>query len=161
MSINTKNYKTESDNFKVAGSLAVSPTIAVGLFLNTGIIHLALEFLSASEKVKARDPRTLLNVYKDAPGHVPTQMLGYLNSFYENLWENWTHSAEKSLSGKFEIIDNLIKSSFNVSDGRDIYREIQEAWSNHRQIPGPNPSPTSFQTVEQNPKQQGPQVGVI
>jgi hypothetical protein len=144
----SENKKTAPlDGFKTGASLFASPTIAVGLFLNTAIIHLALEFLSASEKVKARDPRTLLNVYKDAPGHVPTQMLGYLNSFYENLWENWAKSTQKSIAGKFEIIDQEARELLGAEDGRKIFQEIKDAWGNYK-IPGPNPSPVNAQQIE-------------
>lgn len=146
----SENKKTESnDVIETGASLFASPTIAVGLFLNTGLIHLALEFLRASEKVKARDPRTLLNVYKDAPGHVPTQMLGYLNSFYENLWENWAKSTEKSIAGKFEIIDKVARKLFNVEGECEIFKEIQDAWENYK-IPGPNPSPFNAQPITVN-----------
>jgi len=155
----SENKKTAPlDGFKTGASLFASPTIAVGLFLNTAIIHLALEFLSASEKVKARDPRTLLNVYKDAPGHVPTQMLGYLNSFYENLWENWAKSTEKSIAGKFKIIDQEARELLGAEDGPKIFQEIKDAWGNYK-IPGPNPSPTSAQAVDQNLHPN--QVGVV
>ena len=153
----SENKKTAPlDGFKTGASLFASPTIAVGLFLNTAIIHLALEFLAASEKIKARDPRTLLNVFRDAPGHVPTQMLHYLNGFYENLWENWAKSAEKSIAGKFEIIDKEARKLLYVEDERKIFQEIKDAWENYK-IPGPNPSPTSAQAVDQNsyPKQVG------
>ena len=154
----SENKKTAPlDGFKTGASLFASPTIAVGLFLNTAIIHLALEFLSASEKVKARDPRTLLNVYKDAPGHVPTQMLGYLNSFYENLWENWAKSTQKSIAGKFEIIDQEARELLGAEDGRKIFQEIKDAWGNYK-IPGPNPSPVNAQQIEVG---RAPNVGTI
>jgi hypothetical protein len=144
----SENKKTEShDGFKTVASLFASPTAAMTVLLNTAFIHLALEFLAASEKIKARDPRTLLNVFRDAPGHVPTQMLHYLNGFYENLWENWTKSAEKSIAGKFEIIDKEVRKFLDVEDERKIFQEIKDAWENYK-IPGPNPSPVNAQQIE-------------
>lgn len=150
MSKNINNHKTESDNIKTAGSLALSPAVAVGLFLNTAFIHLALEILSSSEKVKARDPRTLLNVYKDAVGHVPTQILGYLNSFYENLWENWGKSAENAFGKIPEGIDKEIRNYFKVPAERDIYKEIIETWGECLKTPGSDPSPVNAQSITSN-----------
>ena len=123
--------------------LTLSPTIAAGLFLNTALIHIALEFLSASEKIKARDPKTLLNVYKDAPGHVPTQMLNYLEGFYGYLWENWAKSSEKTLGSALQIVNSGIKEKFNVPEQPDIYQQIINRFG--YEIPGPNPSQTSCQ----------------
>lgn len=148
---------SDSSTVKTVTSLTFSPALAAGLFFNTAIIHIVLEFLAASEKIKARDPRTLLNVYRDAPGHVPTQMLHYLNGFYENLWENWAKSAEKSLGSALQIVNNGVKKMFGVDDESDIYSKIQEEWNNYK-TPGPNPSPTSCQSVENQPV---PNVGII
>ncbi len=148
---------SDSSALKTVTSLTLSPTLAAGLLLNTALIHIALEFLTASEKIKARDPRTLLNVYKDAPGHVPTQMLHYLNDFYGYLWENWAKSTEKSLGNKLEIVNNGLKKIFNFSEESDIYQQIIKNLDGY-EIPGPNPSPTSFQPAESRPNQN---VGVV
>ena len=156
-----KIHNTDSDKLKIAGSLTLSPAVGVGLFLNTAIIHLALEFLSSSEKVKTRDSRTLLNVYKDAPGHVPTQMLGYLNSFYENLWDNWAKSAEQTIDNKIVIFDQTLRKFFNAPADHDINGEIKEAWRNYLENPSPSPSPSpiNFQPITDNSHQSN--TGVI
>ena len=157
----SENKKTEShDGFKTVASLFASPTVAMTVLLNTAFIHLALEILSSSEKVKARDPRTLLNVYRDAPGHVPTQILGYLNSFYGNLWENWSKSAENAFGNNFTTIDNEIRSHFNVPPERNIYQEIIDTWDECKKIPYPNPSPVNAQPIADSPQVQ-PSVGAV
>ena len=145
----SKNNKTEPhDGFKAGASFFASPTVAMTLLLNTAFIHLALEILSSSEKVKARDPRTLLNVYKDSPGHVPTQMLGYLNSFYENLWNNWGKSAENTFGKIPDAIDNEIRQYFNIDSKRDFYQEIIDTWKDCLIMPNPSPSPVNVKQLE-------------
>lgn len=143
----------DSSALKTVTSLTLAPTLAATLFLNTALIHIALEFLSSSEKIKARDPITLLNVFKDAPGHVPTQMLHYLKDFYGHLWENWEKSSEKTLGSALHIVNSGIKEIFNVSEERDIYQQIIKMGG--YEIPGPNPSPTSFQVVQKEVSEQG------
>lgn len=157
----SENKKTEShDGFKTVASLFASPTVAMTVLLNTAFIHLALEILSSSEKVKARDPRTLLNVYKNSPSDVPTQIVGYLNSFYENLWENWSKSAENAFGNNFTTIDNEIRSHFNVPPERNIYQEIIDTWDECKKIPYPNPSPVNAQPIADSPQVQ-PSVGAV
>ena len=94
---------------------------------------------------------------KDAPGHVPTQMLRYLEGFYGYLWENWAKSTEKSLGNNLEIVNNGLKEMFNFSEESDIYQQIIKNLDGY-EIPGPNPSPTSFQPAESRPNQN---VGVV
>lgn len=138
----------DSSAFKTVTSLTLSPTIFIGIVSNAALIHIALEFLSASEKIKARDPKTLLNVYKDAPGHVPTQMLHYLEGFYGYLWENWAKSSEKTLGSALQMVNSGIKEIFGVPEERDIYQQIIKMGGYKDEIPGPNPSPTSSQVAQ-------------
>jgi hypothetical protein len=133
----------DSSILKTFTSLTFSPTIFTGIVFNTALTHLALKFLTASNKIKARDPRTLLNVFKDAPGHVPTQMLHYLEGFYGYLWENWTKSAEKTLGYPLQKFNSGFKAILGVPEDTDIYNQIINR--NGHGIPGPNPSPTSCQ----------------
>ena len=138
----------DSSAFKTVTSLTLSPTLAATTFINTALIHIALEFLSASEKIKARDPRTLLNVFKDAPGHVPTQMLRYLEGFYGYLWENWEKSSEKTLGSALQMVNSGIKERFGVPEERDIYQQIIKMGGYENEIPGPNPSPVNVNKLE-------------
>ncbi len=139
---------SDSSAFKTVTSLTLSPTIAVALLCNTAIIHATLALLNASNKVKTKDQRTLLNVFKDAPGHVPTQMLHYLEGFYGYLWENWTKSAENTFGKIPNAIDNEIRQYFNIDSKRDFYQEIIDTWNDCLKMPNPSPSPVNVKQLE-------------
>jgi len=139
---------TASDNLKSLTSLTLSPAAAVTIFLNFALVHIALEVLSSSEKVKARDPRTLLNVFKDAPGHVPTQMKKYLEGFYEYLWDNFNDSVRNTVGHKVQIgIEELMNLS-QIPEQRDFLKEVMDKLRNFRDEPSPNPSPINYSPVE-------------
>ena len=112
--------------------------------------HLVLEVLSSSEKVKARDPRTLLNVYKDAPGHVPTQMKKYLEGFYESLWNNFNNSVRNTVGYKVQTGIEEFMNFSQIPEQRDILMEILNKSLNLPNQPSPNPSPINHAQIEAN-----------
>ncbi len=149
---------TESDKLKSFTSLTLSPAVAGTIFLNFGLIHIALEVLSSSEKVKARDPRTLLNVYKNAPGHVPTQMLKYLEGFYESLWDNFSDSARNTVGHKVQTVIEELMNLSQIPEQRDFLKEVMDKLRNFPDGPSPNPSPIKYSQFDCTNQQA---VGVI
>ena len=135
---------TESDKLKSCTSLTLSPTVAATIFLNFALVHMTLHALSSSEKVKARDPRTLLNVYKDAPGHVPTQMLKYLEGFYGSLWDNFNDSVRNTVGHKVQTVIDEFMNFSQIPEQRDFLKEVMDKSRNFPEEPSPNPSPINY-----------------
>ena len=135
---------------------AFAPSLTTAFFLNTALIQLTFAFLAASERIKTRDQKTLLNVYREAPGNASTQIAKYIEGFYESMWNHFVLSSHALVGDKMQIAQNFVNNYINIPENREKYNEIMKILE-LPEMPSPNPSPINVINLSE----QSSSIGVV